>query len=80
MRGGPVDKGGRMMFSKIDTSTPEGFFDAIRNRTADFFINPVGFMKEHGWWLTLEQLADVVKSKAVTNYHRVMVAMRSSPS
>lgn len=77
MRGGPVDKGGRMMFSKIDTSTPEGFFDAIRNRTADFFINPVGFMKEHGLgWLTLEQLADVVKSKAVTDYHRVMVAMQ----
>lgn len=77
MRGGPVDKGGRMMFSKIDTSTPEGFFDAIRNRTADFFINPVGFMKEHGLgWLTLEQLADVVKSKSVSGYHRVMVAMQ----
>ncbi len=77
MRGGPIDKGGRMMFSKIDTSTPEGFFDAIRNRTADFFINPVGFMKEHGLgWLTLEQLADVVKSKSVSGYHRVMVAMQ----
>lgn len=77
MRGGPVGKGGRMMFSKIDTSTPEGFFDAIRNRTADFFINPVGFMKEHGLgWLTLEQLADVVKSKSVSDYHRVMVAMQ----
>lgn len=77
MRGGPVGKGGRMMFSKIDTSTPEGFFDAIRNRTADFFINPVGFMKEHGLgWLTLEQLADVVKSKSVSGYHRVMVAMQ----
>lgn len=77
MRGGPVGKGGRMMFSKINTSTPEGFFDAIRNRTADFFINPVGFMKEHGLgWLTLEQLADVVKSKSVSGYHRVMVAMQ----
>jgi len=68
---------GETRFSKIDTSTPEGFFDAIRNRTADFFINPVGFMKEHGLgWLTLEQLADVVKSKSVSGYHRVMVAMQ----
>jgi len=71
----PTDR--RIRFSKIDTSTPEGFFDAIRNRTADFFINPVGFMKEHGLgWLTLEQLADVVKSKSVSGYHRVMVAMQ----
>lgn len=71
----PTDR--RIRFSKINTSTPEGFFDAIRNRTADFFINPVGFMKEHGLgWLTLEQLADVVKSKSVSGYHRVMVAMQ----
>ena len=34
-------------------------------------------MKEHGLgWLTLEQLADVVKSKSVSGYHRVMVAMQ----
>ena len=72
-----VDTSGETRFSKLNTSTPEGFFDAIRNRTADFFINPVGFMKEHGLgWLTLEQLADVVKSKSVSGYHRVMVAMQ----
>lgn len=72
---GETDGGTR--FSKLNTSTPEGFFDALRNRTQDFLINPKGFMKEHGLgWLTLEQLADVVKSQSVTAYQRVMVNMQ----
>ena len=44
---------------------------------ADTFANAKGFIKESGLgWLTLEQLADTVKSKTVSEYHSVMVKMQ----
>lgn len=65
-------------FSRAEpTATPEGFFDTLRTGFSNLMTNPVGAMKSHGLgWLTLEQLADVVKSDAVRRYQRVMVAIQ----
>jgi hypothetical protein len=59
-------------------ATPKAFFSTLGEKVDDLLANPKGFIKEHGLgWLTLEQLADVLKSKAVSAYHDVMVQMQA---
>ena len=70
----------RVKFSKnFEASpSPEGFFDVVRGKLEDFLVNPLGMAKEMGLgWLTLEQLAETVKSAAVSKYAGVMTQMQS---
>lgn len=60
-----------------DSTTPTGFFSKLGETFDNLLANPIGTFKEMGLgWMTLEQLADSVKSKAVRAYADVMVAMQ----
>ena len=62
---------------KADPSTPDGFFSRMGAALDDLAANPKGWFKEHGLgWMTLEQIADSVKSAAVKQYVGVMTKIQ----
>lgn len=57
--------------------TPQGFFDTLKDKVSDLATNPKQGLQQHGLgWLTLEQLAERVKSAAVAKYNAVMVQIQ----
>ena len=74
-----ADRGKVRFSSRANTnpSTPDGFFAKMGEHIDDLVSNPAG-----GWskiklgWMTLEQIADRVKSNAVKAYTSVMTEMQ----
>lgn len=63
--------------SKANLSTPEGFFNRLGSTIDELIANPAGTLSQLKLgWMTLEQIADRVKSAAVKQYVGVMTKMQ----